>query len=109
TGRIDYRLLEEAAPTGLILLVEIDAVGEPGAPAVTGVLVGDTGAFPTLYRSGQALFTTILNGGFGGRLRVHVALLWTEAEANRTVSSPARLRRALGKMLDADQTRKASP
>lgn len=65
TGRIDYRLLEEAAPTGLILLVEIDTVGEPSAPAVTGVLLGDTEAFPTLYRSGQALFTTILNGGFG--------------------------------------------
>jgi hypothetical protein len=64
-GRIDYRLLDEVASTGIVLLVEIDTVGEIGAPAVTGVLVGDSAAFPTLYRSGRALFTTVLTGGWG--------------------------------------------
>jgi hypothetical protein len=66
-GTIDHTLVGGAIPGTLGLRVEIDTAGpvagEP--PPSRGVLAGDAGGFPVLWRSDRALLTAIVSGGLG--------------------------------------------
>lgn len=88
---IDYRLESEPSARGVILIVEIDTRAKGEVASAVGIALGQTGAFPILYRSARALFTTILAGGLGAYSEVSRGSA-SRACSTRKARSPAACR-----------------
>jgi hypothetical protein len=66
-AKADYRLLLLGGENGLKIAFEIDAAAaaKPPPDAGIGVLAGDIGSFPVLYKDERTLLTAIVAGGLG--------------------------------------------
>lgn len=64
-SRVTYRLLPDG-PNGVRVLFLVDVAPKPrGEGAPEGILTGELGDFPVLYKDDRSLFTAIVAGGLG--------------------------------------------